>query len=197
MPKEFQIRSTIRRRLRWLRNWEAANVLILPALLVTAWGRSDHQGAWALRVSALGLAAWLLASSAAYWHLKLKAVRRGRLRLPQWFRPTFLLLRALSLAGFAAIVTIAFMQWRSGTLDLVDLTWAVGLVAFAALEYANYYHVQLKHDTVADWAYLARHARLRRPPLAEDLRRATARRTTSRNGDPIRRFTTPEEADGR
>ncbi len=192
------MRSAIRRRLLWLRNWEGANVLILPALVVTAWGRSDHQGAWTLRVCALVLAVWLLASGATYWHLKLTAIRRGRLRLPRWFRSTFQLLRAVSLAGFAAVAAIAFMQWRSGALDLLDLTWAVGLVAFAALEYANYYHVQLKHDTAADWAYLARHARLRRPPLADDLRRAKARRATGRGGGAIRRvLTTSEEEDGR
>ena len=67
---------------------------------------------------------------------------------------------------------VARLARRLGDLDLAEESVAEAfLVAFAGLEHVNYFHVQLMHDTRADWAYLLRHRRLRRAPLADDLRR--------------------------
>lgn len=56
-------------------------------------------------------------------------------------------------------------------------TWpGAALWAFAAVEQANYFHLQLSHGTRADWRRLRRTGRLHPSHLARDLARDRSRR---------------------
>lgn len=157
------------RRFRQLRNWEGFNVVFLPALFLWVW--RDAAPAWSLRLPPLAMVVLLLAQGTLYWHLKLRAVR-DRLPLPPWFCGTFRVVRAASVAGLALVAAAIALGAARGAGRPADVAWAVGLLAFALLEHVNYFHVQLKHDTAADWAWLRRNRRLRRAALATDLARA-------------------------
>lgn len=157
------------RRFRQLRNWEGFNVAFLPALFLWLW--RDAAPAWSLRLPPLAVVAFLLAQGTLYWHLKLRAVR-DRAPLPPWFCGAFRLVRAASAAGLALALAATAVGAARRLGDAVDVAWALGLLAFALLEHVNYFHLQLKHDTAADWAWLRRNRRLRRAALATDLARA-------------------------
>lgn len=80
----------------------------------------------------------------------------------EWFN-------ALALGvSLAALAVAVYLGRASGA----DMAWSAGLLAFASLWHVNYYARQLMHDNANDLAYLWKHRRLRRAPLAEDLRRA-------------------------
>gem|GEM_PF-5263684 len=66
------------RRLRSLRNREAANVIVLPALIISVSGDFGAR----VRLPPLVLAAAILPQDAAYWHLKIPDVRDGVARPP-------------------------------------------------------------------------------------------------------------------
>jgi hypothetical protein len=117
----------------------------MPALFVWIWTRRDDAVAWQIRLPALVMVSVVLAQGTLYWHLELRSARDGA-PLPPWLGGAFRALRALSATG----------------------------LALAALEHVDYYHLQLEHDTAADWAYLRRHRRLRRAALAVDLDRSCA-----------------------
>ena len=169
--------DSLHRRLRYLRNWEAAGALLVPAVLVWAWSADAGHVAWPLRLPPLVLVSFLLVQGALYWHVKLESVRR-RSAFPSWFCGAFRLLRLISAVGIAVVLGVGVLSLTDGR-DGRDLAWAAGLLAFGVLEYVNYYHRQLMHDSAADWRYLHRHRRLRPAPLATDLRRChpAARRT--------------------
>lgn len=126
--------------------------------------------AWWARLPALALVAMILAQGAFYWHVKLGSVRRG-VPLPAAYCRLLRGLRASALGGFVAAVGGTGAAYLAGPGRIVDLACRGALLAFAALEYVNYYHWQLEHDSAADWAYLLRFRRLRRAPLAMDLAR--------------------------
>jgi hypothetical protein len=145
-------------------------------VLVWAWRGEAGDVSWPLRLPPLALVSFLLVQGALYWHVKLRGTRR-RAPLPGWFCGAFRALRTSSRLGLALVLGTGVVSWlrradRGGTVE--DLAWAAGLLAFAALEYVNYYHRQLMHDSAADWRYLRRHRRLRPAPLATDLARCGA-----------------------
>jgi len=171
MPRSDRGASAERRlvrRFRQLRNWEGLNVVFLPAVFLWLW--RDGTPAWSLRLPPLALVAGLLAQGTLYWHLKLRFVR-DHAALPPWFCRTFGLVRAASAAGLALVLAAIAVAAARGVGGAADVAWAVGLLAFALLEHVNYFHVQLKHDSAADWAWLRRNRRLRRAALATDLAR--------------------------
>jgi hypothetical protein len=161
------------RRVRNLRNWEAINIVLLPVLFVWVWTRSDARIFWSVRTPPLVLVIYILLQGTIYWHLKLGALREGR-RLPPWFCRVFRAFRVTSLLCIALAAGLAIGMLTADAARLTDILWAGALLCFAALEYVNYYHLQLKHDSRADWRYLLRYRRLRRAPLADDLRRHCA-----------------------
>ncbi len=173
MPADGIAKTRILRRLRWLRNWELVNVFLLPAVFIWLWIEGGGAVSWQLRVPALVMVSYLLAQGTLYWHLKIESVQE-RSALPASFCRTFRTLGATSLLGFALVIGVIALSALRGHGDTADFAWAAGLLTFAALEYINYYHRQLMHDTAADWAYLRRYRRLRRAPLAVDIERSCA-----------------------
>jgi hypothetical protein len=159
-------REPVLRRLRYLRNWEAANAVLLPALIVSVWGDFDAR----VRLPPLVLAAAILLQGAGYWHLKIREVRDG-VSMPPWFGRRFDALRRLNAIALAAIALLLLTAGATGTAGPWDLAWGIGLLLFAAAEFVNYFHLQLMHDSPADWRWLIRHRRLRPATPVRELRR--------------------------
>lgn len=165
--------SRLQRRLRTLRNLELLNVALLPLALAWLWHTRGGEG-FAGRAVALALVCWLLVQGGVYWHLKLRSVSqrtpiaRFILRRYQWLKRTNLVLLLGASIGFPSGLALGWIAPE-------DALWALALTAFAWLEYLNYYHIQLAHDTARDLSYLRRWKRLRTAPLAEDLRRVHKR----------------------
>src|SRR5918997_4203117 len=153
------------RRLKYLRDGEIVGDAVLAGVFCWLWATSEGDVGWALRLAALFPLCYVLGQGSLYWHLKLRSVSE-RAPLPAWFHALFRFFKrsnALALgAPLAALVVAAYLGGPSGA----DVAWSAGLLAFAALEHVNYYARQLMHDNANDLAYLWKHRRLRRAPLA-------------------------------
>ena len=167
--RETTPRARLLRRLATLRNLEAGNILLFWLLFLLAWRGAASPSSWGFRTFALALVTLILAEGASYWHLKLRSLRAKR-ALPAGFRTNFHRLRILNLVLLAACVPVAALLYALGLSSALDLVLGALLAAFAGLEHVNYFHLQLMHDNRNDWAYLRRHRRLRRAPLADDLK---------------------------
>jgi len=160
-------------RLRYLRNAEAVLALALPGALAWHWWRSGTAVDWALRLPPAVMVGLMLLQGAHYWHLKLVSMQAHE-PLPAYFRPLYRSFRTadlIALTGMAIWLAVTALRGASGA----DLAWAAVILAFAILEFANYFGLQLMHDTGADFDYLRRHRRLRRAALAKDLGRRQGR----------------------
>ena len=164
------------RRLRYLRDWELANVLVVPAMVALIWKvGGDPANTWGRRAIGVAAVSYVLLQGGVYWYLKLAAVRARHRALPAWFPGVFETFHRTNLPAFAAIaVWMILSPAPTGSGMSSDLPWGLALVAFAALEHVNYYEHQLMHDTEQDMAYLRRYRRLRSPSLRQDLSRAAA-----------------------
>ncbi|MBC8089160.1 MAG: hypothetical protein H7Z40_17995 [Phycisphaerae bacterium] len=167
---------TLEARLLYLRNWELANVLLVPALIAVIWlAGGDPARVWHRRAIGAIAVSWVLLQGGVYWHIKLAALRKRTSEFPSWFAGLFTTFRWINLPLFAAGGVWMFRSSADrGSGISADLPWALALLTLAVLEHINYFHRQLMHDTVNDMAYLRRYRRLRRAPLAHDLRRAIA-----------------------
>lgn len=145
---------------------------MLAGVFLWSWSTSEGDVGWALRLAALFPLYYVLGQGSLYWHLKLRSMSE-RAPLPAWFAALFRFFKwsnAFALgAPLAFLVVAAYLGGASGS----DIAWSAGLLMFATLEFVNYYAWQLMHDNANDLAYLWKYRRLRRAPLAEDLRRAT------------------------
>lgn len=168
-------RSRIVRRLRWLRNWELFDVGLFLTLLVW-WVTARDPSTWLLTAFGVSLVCYLLLQGGFYWHLKAQAVASRSGRLPAYFCGLFTHLRYSSLVLLACFPLIVVSARTVNSTTLSELLRSSAIGAFAALEYVNYYHYQLMHDTVNDLRYLKMHRRLRRAPLADDLARCHNKR---------------------
>ena len=155
-------------RLRNLRNLEAFNVLLFWGLFAWSWRGAGWPSTWGVRAYALLIVSVILVEGACYWHLKLESLSTRR-PLPGWFARTFTRLGRLNLALVALAAPVALLLYRLGLSSSTDLILGLLLLIFAVLEHINYFHLQLMHDNRNDLAYLRRHRRLRRSPLAQDL----------------------------
>lgn len=159
------------RRLTSLRNLEAVNVALIWLLFAWVWSDAAAPATWGFRAYGLALVSVILIEGAHYWHLKLRSLRTKR-PLPNGFRRRFARFRTLNVVLLASCPLVAGLLHLLGLGSGSDLFFGSLLAGFAVLEHVNYFHVQLMHDNRADLAYLLRHRRLRRAPLADDLRRA-------------------------
>ncbi|MFI5914198.1 hypothetical protein [Dactylosporangium sp. NPDC051541] len=146
----------IRRRARTLAVLELVNVFLLSWLFFGVL----HVRPTLPNVLGMTLIALFLLIGAAYWALKY-AQLAARHRHPAGMH----VFRALNWLGVAALAAGAVVIGLDPTLPAV-LFWL-----FALLEYVNYFHVQLMHDTRADLRRLARTGRPHRSHLRRDLQR--------------------------
>ena len=161
------VATALKRRLRYLRNWEFGNVLLIPAVVACMWRSSgDPVAAWHLRWIGLAFVSYLLLQGGGYWHLKLRMVGQSDHALPAWFWPVFSTLRRTN--PVLMVGAAAYMGAVEGA-AFDDRAWGLVVLALAYVEHVNYYVRQLMHDTEADVAYLRRYRRLRRAPLRRDL----------------------------
>ena len=157
--------------MRYLRDGEIVGGAALVGVFCWLWATSEGDVGWALRLAALFPLCYVLLQGSLYWHLKLRSVSR-RAPLPAWFYALFRFFKwsnALALSVPLAALTVAVYLGRASG---ADIAWSASLLAFVSLEHLNYYARQLMHDNTNNLAYLWKHRRIRRAPLAEDLRRA-------------------------
>jgi hypothetical protein len=162
-------RQAVIHRLRYLWTFELFDSFFLPAVVALSlrWtGRPLGPIFWG---GAL-LCSWLLWQGAAYWYLKLRAVR-AREPFPTKLLPVYAALRRVSWA----LLALAPLAWLAtallGAPPRLGLDGVVGFLLYllAVLEQINYYHWQLMYDNRADLAYLRGHRRLKRGAIAREL----------------------------
>lgn len=169
-------RDRLIRRCRALRNWESFNVLLFMGLLVR-WVVTAQPQTWYLTAYSVVLVCYILVQGSIYWHLKLRSLQQRHRLLPSYFSSIFTKFHHSTLALLLLFPVIASNSWRIRQTTIAELVWSSTIAGFALLEYVNYYHYQLKHDTVNDLRYLLQHKRFRRAPLAVDLALARQDRT--------------------
>lgn len=164
--------QTLPARMKYLRNTELLSGLVLPAVLCYTWQNAAEPVQWEMRGAALLVVSHILFQGALYWQLKLQTVVR-RTAFPPWFQPLYRCFKYSNLLLIAAVAVLIGMPNETAP-SAADLAWTCGLLAFAALEQINYYHVQLMYDTGAALAHLRRNGRLRKAALRIDLERRVA-----------------------
>ena len=169
------MKERVVKRLRGLRNWELFDVVLFLGVFGLYWRQSPAPGDWWLRVYAFGIICFILVQGGLYWHLKLVSVERRPYRLPPWFGRLYRRFKLSNQLLLGLYPVLALLLQALGLTSWADLLWSLPLIVFAGLEYVNYYHYQLMHDTLNDLAYLVRHRRLRPAPLASDLVREASR----------------------
>lgn len=158
-------------RLLYLRNWEFINVFLLPIYLYVILASSGVEN-WQPYAFSTFIVCFILIQGTFYWHLKLRSVIKNENSLPFYFRQTFSFFNLSNIA----LLTIYLITAASGkflfVMDFQASFWANAIFLFAVLEYINYYHYQLSHDSMNDIRYLLRHKKIRRSPLYIDLQRS-------------------------
>lgn len=168
-PVPAEVRARALRRRRYLWTFEAGNAVLLPAIAAYL-VRSSGARVGLATVSGAVLCGVLLLEGAAYWFLKRRQLRDGRAREPLPHRRVFAAVRAVG----PTVLAVGALAWVSSLLSGaagVDLVVGALLWLLAVAEHVNYHHVQLMHDTRADWRRLRRTRHLRRSFLAADLDR--------------------------
>jgi len=163
-------RQNIVRRLLYLRNWEFANIFLLPLFLYISLRTSDVED-WRPYAVGIFIVCFILAQGSFYWHLKLQSVYRNKLTLPSYFRRTF---SAFKWVNIVLLLTYPLLVVLSRGFSLFDFQasfWSNAIFVFAILEYVNYYHYQLSHDNLNDIRYLILHRKIRPSPLSIDLQK--------------------------
>lgn len=157
------------KRLRYLWTWELFDSFFLPAVAVFT-ARIVQNPLGVISVCAMILVAWLLWQGAAYWWLKLRAIRTHSDIAPRylgWFsvfkKANWVLIGLLPLFVLARLLSGA--RFSSG----LDVVVGLGFYTLAVLEQINYYHYQLMYDTAVDWQYLMTHKKLKPSKLRRDL----------------------------
>lgn len=159
---------SLQRRLASLRNLELFNALFLPLIFWWLWSDAEAQ-TFAARGVGMALVSFLLVQGGVYWHLKLRSLKAQALIA----KGHLLMFRSLKRINVIALTLATLGIPIMGLLGLVtsqDAWWGFVLTGFAWLEFINYYHTQLAHDTCRDLTYLRRWKRLRASPLATDIR---------------------------
>lgn len=159
---------SLQRRLASLRNLELFNAFFLPLIFLQLWSDARAQ-TFGARGVGMALVSFLLMQGSVYWHLKLRSIR-ARAPIAKGYLHIF---RSLKRINVIALTLATLGIPTMGLLGLVtsqDALWGFVLTGFSWLEFINYYHVQLAHDTRHDLTYLRRWKRLRPAPLSTDLR---------------------------
>ncbi len=175
-------------------NLEAFNALLVPAIATYFGWSSARSGAILLVVANAALIIGLIVGAAYWWGVAARLKRRPApmaraLRLASAAQLPMLLLTV-------AAIAVSAVQLASHGLTLANIV-AMSVTALAALEYVNYYHVQLQHfDNRRDFWRLLRGKGFKRAHLARELSLYRIR-TDSRAGhvDYLARWRTKRRTD--
>jgi len=157
------------RRLRCLWTFELFDSFFFPGLVIFV-SRTQQLSVGLFTLHSTGLVTWLLWQGAAYWWLRLRAVRRDSridAKHLRWFA-------TLKKANWALIGLLPLLLLGRGLVGSafrspLDVAAGIGLYALAILEQINYYHRQLMYDYPPDRRYLVRNRRLKRSSLSRAL----------------------------
>jgi hypothetical protein len=178
MESESDVREKLIKRLRYLWMFELFDSLFLPALVILE-ARILGRTLSPFTLGSIALVAVLLWQGAAYWRLKLRAVKSGsRLKREplRWFGA----LKYVNWALIGLLPSLLVAQGARGPVfrSGLDVVAGLGMYALALLEQVNYYYYQLMYDYAPDWRYLMDNRRLKRSSLSralEKVRRERAR----------------------
>ena len=169
------------RRLQSYWRMEAANVILVPALVVFVVLETGGVVSIPLLAPLAGNML-LLAIGACYWRITLLKVQGDDGPFNRWL-PLLGRLQLPAALGALASCAVALIDVAQG-----DGSWPPERIALActsalcALEYVNYYHVQLQHfDHAPDFRRLLRTGRFRPAHLARDLAALRNRSTVRPN----------------
>ena len=165
-------RQNIIRRLRYLRNWEFANIFILPAILYFIITMRDVQN-WQPYAFSAFIVCFILAQGAYYWHLKLQSVTQNQRILPSFFYPLFACFKWANVVLLLAYPALFLINQTTMSDRFQVSIWSTLIFFFAILEHINYYYYQLSHDNMTDLRYLKTHKKIRRSPLWEDMKKSS------------------------
>jgi hypothetical protein len=159
------------RRLRYLWTFELLDSFLLPAVVILSSLRYGQPlGLFSIYSSAL--VTWLLWQGAAYWWLKLQAVRSDGDIAGRHLRP-FAKFKSVNwvLIGLLPLLLLGNALLGNPFRSTLDVVAGLGMAGLAVLEQVNYYHVQLMYDYPPDWRYLIEKKRLKRSSLSRALER--------------------------
>jgi hypothetical protein len=157
----------IRRRLRSYWKMEAGCAFLIPATLLWLWPPTDLAEAVPL-VLALLPAVLLLLLGASYWRAALKRAEGDPVPLTRIVRIADRVDRPAQLLVLVAAVAAGIAAGTRGWTP--PIIAAAACAVLAALEYLNYYRVQIQNfDHGPDLKRLIARRRLRRAHLARDL----------------------------
>ena len=162
-------RQNIIQRLQYLRNWEFANVFLLPAVIFFLLIIQEVQAWQPYAVSTL-LVCIILLQGSYYWHLKLESITQ-KSSLPAYFNQLFTSFKWANIGLLAIYPFIVFLAKQNIVEPFQVSFWSNFIYIFAILEHINYYYFQLSHDNANDLRYLMRHKKIRRSSLWVDLNR--------------------------
>ena len=148
-------------------NLEAFNAVLLPALAIYFGWPADRGGAILLAVAIFALIIGLVVGALYWWGVAARLKRRTQ-PMARALRLADLAQRPMLVATLAAIALCGWQVADKG-MSLTNIV-AIVVTALAALEYINYYHVQLQHfDNRADFKKMLRGAGFKRAHMAKDL----------------------------
>ncbi len=166
------VRAKLLHRLSWYWQMEAANVLLMPLLMVV------------ISKAQLGLLAGLAIAAMSGMLVVGTVYLRGKYRQVAFGEPIDRALKFVAAAQVPMLVStllaVGLMVWGwmvPGTTRGLAERWVITAAAvLAALEYINYYHLQLQHfDNADDWRRLLAGRGFRKSQLRRDLERAGLR----------------------
>jgi hypothetical protein len=160
-------RVATRLKLYW--QMEAANVVLIPVLVLVMVVGWDGTPGWTLAVALLANAV-LLTIGACYWRIVLLRIEGDARPFERW------LPRLAAAEPIALALTVLTSALTAYDLAMGDGTWgaeriaAVAMTALAVLEYVNYYRYQLQYfDHAPDFAALLKRKTLKQAHMARDI----------------------------
>jgi hypothetical protein len=171
MSNDLSRKEKLIKRLRYLWTWELFDSLFLPAVVIFA-SKMTQRPIGLVTLYSAGLVAWLLWQGAAYWRLKLRAVKTGSPIATSHLR-RFAALKRVNWALIGALPVLLVGKGLTGAVfrSGLDLVAGLGFYGLAVLEHVNYYYYQLMYDSPPDWRYLIENKALKRSSLNRALER--------------------------
>ena len=174
MTNTHSNKQRLRQRLRYLWTFELFDSVFLPAVMVFC-ARTLERPVGFFAIYSAGLVTWMLWQGAAYWMLKLRALRTDSTIGANHLR-CFKLLKTLNwgLIGVMPVLLVGKALLGNPFRSVFDAVAGIGFYSLAVLEQINYYHYQLMYDYPPDWRYLLSHKTLKRSSLSRALANSEA-----------------------